>query len=158
MNEEQIWINYMKKNMIAEINSTKWYHIKKCHIISLTDGKANLQIPDCVEELRFSAIFKGGVSNLKIPNSVKLIYFIDFSRVNLSDLIINDDVVLHFEKIQKISASTLPRNLKYLIINDLDFPLIDLPTSLVSLTVKYGCSNLEKSKIPYGCEIHHHFL
>jgi hypothetical protein len=148
MTEEQIWINFMKKNMIEEINSTKWSQIKKCHIISLSNGKVFLQIPDCAEELRFSAIFKGGVTNLKIPQSVKQIYFYDFSQVDLTDLIINDKVILHFEKIPKISASTLPRNLKYLIINYLDFPLINLPNSLIRLTVKYGCSNLEKSIIP----------
>ena len=158
MTEEQIWIKFMKKNMIEEINSTKWSQIKKCHIISLTNEKVFLQIPDCAEELRFSAIFKGSVTNLKIPQSIQLIYFIDFSRVDLTDLIINDEVILHFENIPKISASTLPRNLKYLEIDYLYIPLINLPTSLIRLTVKYGCSNLEKSIIPQGCKILHHFL
>ena len=130
MQEEKLWNEFMKDLLIDKINNFEWKNIKSCTIDAIYNGKDYLEIPESIEEIVFGPQFNDNINNLVIPRSVNKIYFQSEFCQNISELKINDNVILIFYKINKITAESLPNNIKYIGIVELTFPLINLPSSL----------------------------
>jgi hypothetical protein len=99
--------------------------------------------------------------NLIFPKSLKFLNLIgDIYWIELKECLENNDLsdlTLILPQFRDIVLDNLPNNLKKLKINNIDYPLLNLPSGLESLifefTTSYRIDILSKCRIPYGCVV-----
>ena len=73
---------------------------------------------------------------------------------NYNEIIDNDIEEIFIQNGINISKLNLPYSVKFLNIERLRNPLLNLPFSLEKITINKGCKCcIDKSKIPFNCEI-----
>ena len=114
----------------------------------------NVKFPDSLKELSIIGDFNYSINNVNFPKSLKKLSFGMEYNQTLDKCNFPDDLCLHFDHINSNTINSLPTNLKYLEIDELRYPLSNLPFLLKKVTVNWiNKKTLDRSKIPYGTEL-----
>jgi hypothetical protein len=163
--------NFNKKiDVLADCHYLNLLHLGN----SFNQHIENLKLSDEVENIYIGHTFNKSIENFYIPknlkyleignsfdqdiNNLKFTYNLDsltlgksFNK-SLKNITINTHTYLILKKANLNTINNLPDNLKYLIIENLNYPLLNLPEALVFLEVMDFYYDLHiNSKIPCNC-------
>ena len=114
----------------------------------------NVIWPSSLKTLIFGNNFNQRVENIKWPKNLNVVHFGNKFNQMILDTQWPEETTLVLTDSNENTINHLPQNLKYLKINYLNCPLINLPITLRKLDILFDDNNyLEMSKIPYNCEI-----